>query len=240
MSNVKNDFFNLVSPVFFNEGYKFLKSQNAFVKIVDQLAFRVAFKFDGRGGLSEIDWIDYSISVSDIEKILKATFKFSSSSSPCLEEQFNISRTSVKRNIPFIPFMYSQIVLDAANAMDLNKLSQMSYEEKYPPERIQNCANWVVGFFRGTIIPFFEEYNSLEEIYSVYSNESPIEGELNPLQIGRWASKELHFHKLMFVHLLCAKLNQPKPKIILEYTQHKQNTSSEMIALIEGIENYRF
>lgn len=240
MSNVKNDFFNLVSPVFFNEGYKFLKSQDAFVKIVDQLTFRVVFKFEGSGGLSAIDWIDYSIAVTDIEKILKATFKFSSSFIPCLEEQFNISKTSVKRNIPFIPFMYSQVALDAANAMDLKKLSQLSYEVKYPTEKIQSCSNWVVDFFRGTIVPFFEEYNSLEGIYAVYSNETPIEGELNPLQIGRWASKELHFHKLMFIHLLCAKMNQPKPQIIIEYTQHKQNIDSEMIVLIEGIENYRF
>jgi hypothetical protein len=77
-------------------------------------------------------------------------------------------------------------------------------------------------------------------IYKVYANENPTAGELNPLNIGRWASNELHFSNLMFIHLLCDKLDRPKPKFIVDYTQHKHNVGQEMADLIESIENYKF
>ena len=80
----------------------------------------------------------------------------------------------------------------------------------------------------------------MDLIYQVYANENPAPSELNPLNIGRWASKELHFSNLMFIHLLCAKLNKPKPKTIVDYNQHKQNVGPEMMAMIETIEGYTF
>ena len=48
MNQLKSDFFNLVSLGFLSEGYKFVKSQNTFVKVVDELSFRVVFKFEGQ------------------------------------------------------------------------------------------------------------------------------------------------------------------------------------------------
>lgn len=71
MSQVKEEFFNILNPLLEVQGYKYSKSQNSFTKIVDELSFKVSFKFDGRGGLTMIDWIDYSISIFELEKIFK-------------------------------------------------------------------------------------------------------------------------------------------------------------------------
>jgi len=71
MSQISDDFFELFKPFLEKEGFKFKKSQNAFIKIFEDLSFKVSFKFDGSGGLASIDWIDYSISVFELEKIFK-------------------------------------------------------------------------------------------------------------------------------------------------------------------------
>ncbi len=239
MSQVRIDFFNSILPYFDKGGFKFYISKNRFIKKENGFTFIVSFKFDGRGGLNMIDWIEYSIEYDEISKILKSQFgKYFDYT--CLRETFDVYKTSKSKGIEFIPVMYSQTALDLANNSNLKALSELSYHEKYPKERIDNCVRWVTNFLNEKIIPYFLKYNTLTKILEVYSVKNPQDSDLNPLEIGRWDSGELHFSRLMFFNLMCAKLNIEKPDIIMNYQKHKFGKDEEVLKRIEVIENYKF
>ena len=238
MSQIRDEFFSILSPLIEKNGYKYSKSQNSFTRKINDLSFRFSFKFDARGGLTIIDWIDCSISVFELENIYKKTFN-NPYHFPCLKKRIHHFN---KINIHFMPVMYSREALNFANEMNLKKLSLLSFEEKYPKERIENCAKKVYELFLLVIVPFFDNYDSIDKIYEEYIIENPTETNLNPLEIGRWNSKELHFSNLMFLKLLCKRYKKEEPLILSQYSKHKQKyiQNEKVLELIEKIENYTF
>jgi hypothetical protein len=147
MSQVKEDFFALLSPHLEQDGFKYLKAQNAFRKDMDDISYKISFKFDGRGGLVMIDWIDYTISgIKDKKKPNGVNDDL------FLTNQIHCYQGS---NIPFIPVMYSKQALEVANEMNLRKLGAIPYEEKYTRVKIENCVNEVLEMYKTTITDFF-------------------------------------------------------------------------------------
>jgi hypothetical protein len=59
-----------------------------------------------------------------------------------------------------IPVMYSYVVINLANNMNFRALAKISFEEKYPIIRIQNCINRVETLLNDNAFPFFKEYNT--------------------------------------------------------------------------------
>jgi hypothetical protein len=151
MSQVKDDFFALLSPNLEQDGFKYLKAQNAFRKDAGDISYKISFKFDGRGGLVMIDWIDYTIlGIKDKKKPNGVNDNL------FLTNQIHFYQGS---NIPFIPVMYSKQALEAANEMNLRKLAAIPYEEKYPRIKIENCVNKVLEMYRTTITDFFNSHS---------------------------------------------------------------------------------
>jgi hypothetical protein len=151
MSQVKNDFFALLSPHLESDGYKYLKAQNAFRKDVEDISYKISIKFDGRGGLVMIDWIDFTITgIKDKKKPNGVNDNL------FLTNQIHYYQGS---NIPFIPVMYSKQALDVANDMNLRKLAAIPYEEKYPRVKIENCVHKVLELYRTTITDFFNDFD---------------------------------------------------------------------------------
>jgi hypothetical protein len=240
MSEIRHTFFEKMKMVFENDGYSFKKSKNSFEKKENGLLFSISFKFDGRGGLTMIDWIDYSIYHIEINKILKKIFG-NQFYFPTLGDKFDISKTSKKRGIEFIPVMYSEKALELANNMNLKGLSALTFEEKYPQEKIQNCIEWIKIFYDTNITKYFSKCGNLKSIYQIYTNESPDDNQENPLEINRWSNGDLHFPRLMFFHLFCNLNGYEKPNFIKNYINHKNKPSinSDYKEKIELIEKYK-
>jgi hypothetical protein len=142
MSQVTEDLFALIHPSFEAEGFGFLKSKKTFIKKSGDFAFTVFFKFDGRGGLVFLDWIELKI-LNDKKQLLGFdTIK---------NIYFEADIIKMK-----IPTLYSKKALELANAMNLRGLGQMNYEEKYPEERLAQAAKIIVALAKTEIFPFFK------------------------------------------------------------------------------------
>lgn len=141
MSRLKDDFFELLTPMFEAKGYKFLKSKNRFTKTKGSYIFSISLKWEGRGGIVMIDWMDYEVSSTDKAN---AFLKWG-----------NIHHSDGSA-IPVIPVMYSRRVLEAANEMNLKKLAAIPYDEKYPPESIRKCVHKIWELYEAVIMPAFK------------------------------------------------------------------------------------
>jgi hypothetical protein len=62
--------------------------------------------------------------------------------------------------------MYSRAALDLANNMNFKGLSQMPQDDKYPPARILNSANFVEDLILKQVFPFFEKFKNSSDIYN--------------------------------------------------------------------------
>jgi hypothetical protein len=142
MGQVTEDLFALIHPAFKAEGFSFLKSKKTFIKKSSDFTFTVFYKFDGRGGLVFLEWIELKI----------------------LNNKKKLLRFETIRNIYFegeviklkIPTLYSQKALQLANDMNLRGLGQMNYEEKYPQEKIVQAAKVILELSKTEIFPFFK------------------------------------------------------------------------------------
>jgi hypothetical protein len=153
MSEVREKFYNLFTPKMEAKGFTFKKSVGKFIKIQGDLQYNIHFKWDGRGGVSIIDGIDYYVTEPANVKSSKRPF-----------DEHDFDRYPIK-TIPLIdengkliiPIMYTKAVLDLANNMNFRALAKIPFEEKYPIVRIQNCANRVETLLNENVFPFFEK-----------------------------------------------------------------------------------
>jgi hypothetical protein len=246
MSEVKNDLMAILVPFFEKEGFKYRKSKNEFIKIENEISHKIAFQFDGRGGLSMVNNIYYSISVPEVQKAFKKITAY-----PYLIDILGGS-INYWHNYPdkklTIPVMYSQEALDVANTMNMKALAAIPYEEKYPRARIENCAKKITELYAQIIIPFFEKYTTLEQFYNLFLNENPKKGEPNPLNLDTEYPEEYNKFNMLFIKLLSKKMNLEEPKIIEKFPNFIQELiasnihleSANLEELKKSIENYQF
>ena len=122
------------------KGFKFLKSKKIFTKEIAGAEFIIQIKFDGRGGLTVLDWVRLIIKTNK-EIIASKMYK---------------NEITENGRLRF-PTMYSQKALDYANKMNLKKLSEMNFEEKYPASRIISAFENFIHFLENDAIEFFTE-----------------------------------------------------------------------------------
>ena len=237
MSKIRDELFGILSLYFSEKGFSFVKSKNQYKKVVDGIEYQFDFKIDGRGGLSVIDWINYSVSIVEIKKILKKILKLTYDY-PYLQGRIE---SWVEKDRPLrIPTMYSKSALDLANVMNLKELGKMDFYEKYPKERIKNCALRIIKIYKEIIEPYFHNYNTYDDIYKTYMIEDPNNDDENPLEIGKYDTKELNYLNVMYINLLSKRLGKDQPKILSNYDIHKFGKLSNLRLQFEEIENYIF
>jgi hypothetical protein len=139
MSKATDDFFEIVNPIFIENGFKFLKSKNLYIKKENDLKYHIFIKFDGRGGIVFFEWIDVII-YNNLNEIVKfETIR---------NIYFEGDITKLK-----VPVMYCKAALDLANDMNLRALGAMEYEEKYPRARIEKSALLFIELVKNEVFP---------------------------------------------------------------------------------------
>jgi hypothetical protein len=246
MSQTKTDLMAILVPFFEKEGYKFGKSKNEFTKIENEIAYQFSLGFDGRGGLTMVNSIAFSIKVVDVEKAMKKVTKYPHSLPAIYGGTIRYWEDMSKPLT--IPTMYSQKALDVANTMNMKTLSAIPYEEKYPKVRIENCAKKITELYFERIISFFEKFKTLESIYNLFLNENPQKKELNPLNLDLEYPEMYNKFNLLFIKLLSKKMSLEEPKIVkkfpnfiqelIESNVYLENINPE--TLKTQVENYKF
>ncbi len=150
MSQVTDDFFTFLIPVLEAEGFTLLKSKKTFVKKQNEFVFQIFLKFDGRGGLVFLNWID--IFIFDKQKQL---IKMNSIRSHYFEGDIIKLKIST---------LYSQKALDLANNMNLRALGQMEYYEKYPKDRIEKSAMLTIALLQKEVLPIINEFIKMKSL----------------------------------------------------------------------------
>ena len=160
MSEVKDKFYEILVPKIEVLGFEFKKSKTSFVKIENGLEYQINFRWYGRGGTTMMDSVDISITDLVIQQAIKKRTK--TKGIPHVTTGYGyIAPNNVK-----IPVMYSRAALDLANNMNFRGLSQMPQDDKYPPDRILNSANFVEDLILKQVIPFFDKYKNQADIYN--------------------------------------------------------------------------
>jgi hypothetical protein len=196
MSEVKTDLMAILVPFFEKEGFKYGKAKNEFTKIKNGIGYHFLIRFDGRGGLSMVNSIEMFAKVADVEKAMKKIMNYPHP----IVIVYNGIRYWEDMNKPMtIPTMHSQKALDVANTMNMKALAEIPYEEKYPKARIENCAKKITELYAERILPFFEEYTTLDQFYNLFLNENPQKGESNPLGLDPKYPEEYNKFNMLFL-----------------------------------------
>jgi hypothetical protein len=174
MSEVKDRFYEILAPKIIGLGFEYKKSKTSFVKIENGLEYQINFRWDGRGGTTMMDAIEVQINDIAIQHAIKKRTKRNGLPHFFLDWGY-CSANTVK-----IPVMYSQATLNLANNMNFKALSLMPQDEKYPPARILNSANFVENLIVNQVLPFFEKYKNSTDIYHYWYERA----EKNPNSIN--------------------------------------------------------
>lgn len=234
MSEVKDKFYELFTPKMEVKGFTFKKSAGNFIKIQGDLQYTIHFKWDGRGGTSMIDWIDYFVTEPSIEKAYK---KLTGTSGFAWHQHYNIPLMDVNGKLN-IPVMYTQVVLDLANNMNFKALAQIPFEEKYPIARIQNCVNRVETLLNDNAFPFFEKYTTELKVYEVLCKS------LNETENLEDTASNL----ILSIKIYAKKLGLPEPERLKDYEHHITQLKEsygymnkvDFDTLEERLANYKF
>jgi hypothetical protein len=159
MSEVKDTYYQLLTPRMEQHGFQFKKSKSCYTKVQNDLEYIIHFKWDGRGGLTLIDHIWLTIDSLPIEKAVKKTMNWGNLG------HFSSGVIGCTLAPHIIPVMYSRAALDIANEMNLRKLGQLPYDQKYPSDRILNCVNKSEAYILKELMPSVHAITSEADIY---------------------------------------------------------------------------
>ena len=203
-------------PFFAEKGYKFQKSKHSFIKIRDGFAFKVQLKFDGRGGLTMVDWVHATVSNVEFDKICAKTIGLTFA---IYLKKINFYKGDRYNDSLQIPMIYSKKALEIANEMNLRKLGQLTFDEKYPTERILNCARTIEKLLIefNVFEHFDKEYNLFLEYekYDDFFKNTTLENEngYNLLYLKDDDNYYLNEPHFMYYLLLLHKLEIPLPEL---------------------------
>ncbi len=197
MSEIRDRFFELLSPTIEAEDFEFKKSKGCFVKTIGDLHHEISFRWDGRGGLVHLESIDLKINSISIEKAVKK-LTFNGGLPQCwvsynpfgLPQQF--------------PNMYGQAALLLFSDVNLKGLSKLTFEEKYPLEKIENGVKCIVDIFQNRLSVTLNEFKTHQDIYNhLLLTTSKVE-----------KAAEFPCNYAILVKLFAKKLGIEEPKIL--------------------------
>jgi hypothetical protein len=177
MSDAKNKFYELLVPKIEALSFKFKKRKSFFVKIENDIEYKIAFHWDGRGGTTILDVIELEIRNLIVQKKREETTGLINFAHVYTAFGF----IGYKTNIVEIPVMYSQKTLNLANSMNFKALSQMPQDEKYPPDCIINSVNFVEDLIVKRVLPFFDLFKNSTDIYKYLCEKVENEPDMEPL-----------------------------------------------------------
>lgn len=210
MSPATKAILDQIIPDMESMGYRFYKSSTTFSKRENELDYRVRIRFDGRGGLTMVDCLEFIIESPRYNRYIK---KLVGDTSGSLISS-GVSAYCDGRLI--IPVPYSQAALDIANDMNMSKLSKLPLEDKYPENRIAKTAEFTLLRIKENAIPFFEKYATLEALYDLYL--AAPENEENPLNISRYRRRlSANMIRVLFCLFMSLDLGKEMPPVLLKY-----------------------
>lgn len=258
MSEIKDKFYELLRPSLEAKGFEFKRSKEQFIKIENDVHQRLQFRWDGRGGASHLDEIIaiiYSIPVAKAYSKITG-LKGDGHNWHLLNGENSTYFVDNQGDIPTIingqitdwthtkmyyqiPPMLSPVAQQFFGDMNLRGMKTITFEEKYPIEKIKNCVDKVVKLLDKKLLNFFIEYNLEEKILNSLLNSCKATIEDN---------HENRFHYSFLAKLYAKKLivktdvNFPSDKEIdLNYKNrfsYDKNFNQESIT--SKIENYKF
>jgi hypothetical protein len=201
MSEVKDKFYDILVPKIEAIGFQYKKSKSAFFKVYNELEYQIKFHWDGRGGTSMLDslWVTVNnLAVQKAEKKLVGGGNLDA-----VFMGFGYSSTQIVK----IPVMYSRKTLDLANSMNFKELAKLSFEEKYPADRILASANFVEDLIKAQVLPFFEAYKNDTDIYKNLCERLKKEPKIE------WVAHNF----VLLIKLYAKKTGLPEPPELKEY-----------------------
>jgi hypothetical protein len=213
MSRAKDIFYELLTPEIEPLGFSFKKSATKYIKSDNILDYEIYFSWDGRGGLTFLNYVSGMVSMPWIRKSSKLLLGTE------LDLWYRIPNSFCTYD-ERIPPMYSKELLDLANSMSFKKMASMPFEEKYPLERIKKsvlaCKNIIIN----EIIPFHNSIISVEQILSHFIEEVK----------KRIETKDTHnlVSSILKIKLLCKKLGKLEPDFIQEINVFSNKTFDDL------------
>ncbi len=166
MSEAKDRFYEILAPKIVAHGFEFKKSKTIFIKIENGLEYEIGFRWDGRGGTTMMDAVEIKINDIAIQQAIKKRTK--RYGLPHIFAGWGYCSTFPAK----IPTMYSQATLDLANNMNFKALSKMLQDDKYPPIRIANSAQFVEDLILNQVFPFFNNFKKTGDIYDYWKERT--------------------------------------------------------------------
>lgn len=210
MSPAKKIIIEKIIPVMEEYGYRFYKGSTTFSKKHNNLDYRIRLRFDGRGGLTLLDSIEFAVEIPHYNRIIKQLVGDTSSSLI----SGGLNYWTFNREI--VPVPYSRKALTIANDMNMKELAKIPFEEKYPTERLDSSAQATCKLLKEHAFPFFEGYDSYEKIYEKYAFNA--EEKSNPMYFTRYRRRiRANMVRVLYFILIAHDLDKPLPAILYKY-----------------------
>jgi hypothetical protein len=206
MSEVKDKFYDILVPKIEAIGFQYKKSKSAFLKVEKELDYQIKFHWDGRGGTSILSSLEVTVNNSVVQKAEKVL-----TGSGNLDAVFTGFGYSTPQTVK-IPVMYSRKTLDLANSMNFKELAKLTFEEKYPFDRILASVNFVEDLIKLQVLPFFEGYKTDADIYKSLRERLKKEQNID------WVSH----HFVLLIKLYAKKTGLPEPHELKNYLRFQE------------------
>jgi hypothetical protein len=206
MSEVKDRFYEILVPKIEAIGFQYKKSKSAFLRVENELEYQIKFHWDGRGGTSILSslWLTVNNSlVQKAEKILTGSGN--------LDAYFTGFGYSATHTVE-IPVMYSRKTLDLANSMNFKELAKLTFDEKYPKDRILASTNFVEDLIKTQVLPFFEGCKTDADIYKSLCEQLKKEQNID------WVSHNF----VLLIKLYAKKTGLPEPPELQNYLRFQE------------------
>ncbi len=200
MSEAREKFYELLIPKIEAEGYTFKKSKMSFVFEEGNIISSIDFNWDGRGGTTYLTNVSGALCISYVNKALKIVLNY--------KHPYPIFSKFGSGNHfdQTIPQMYSQQLIDLANNMAFKKMAAMTFEEKYPLERIQKAVNRVTEIIVNEVIPKNQSMNTEQKLLDFIIKN--ILERLNQIDTHNimW--------EILIVKIICKKMKIDEPQFV--------------------------
>lgn len=201
MSQAKDMFFELLTPSIEAMGYKFKKSKGSYDKFVGDVCYSIIFSWDGRGGTTFLNSVNGKVHIPAIAKAINKIMEIRYEAAVWQEVQDRNKRI-------LIPQMYSSKLIELGNMMHFKEMAAMTFEEKYPMDKITKTVEVVRQGITYEIVAFHNTINDEKDILNWYINKAEAQVKKNDFyNICCYAIP---------IKFMCKKLNTDEPKFINE------------------------
>lgn len=200
MSQVRDTFYHLLAQKVEDKNYNLKKATGNFEKKAGHFKYIIQFSWDGRGGHTYLNGLIGVVKHDQIEKLTK---NFLAYKIPIMVIQHK--NQWVENKYP-ITQMYSQKLIDLAKGMKFKEMSALSFEEKYPMDKIVKTVEVVAAYINNEVIPFHDFYQEESQILEEYIELAKEKFEQNDL---------CNISNYIFpIKLLCKKMKIEEPNFV--------------------------